>query len=111
MNRLYYPETLKDTNGQVSQVVRLSTWKIMQWNLVTHAGYMTCQHKDANGLCTWIYAHVGVKIWAIIRPKYTAEHRTVRKVDNLHKSILDCGEDELDQHDVATVFLSAGELL
>jgi hypothetical protein len=106
-----YP--IRDTdNPKEPQVVRLETWKIMQWNLLTHAGYATFPHKDANGLCTWVYAHVGIKIWAVVRPKCTEQHDSDRKLTSLHREVLNAGADELDQHgDVFTVFLSTGTLL
>lgn len=105
-------QELTEMQSKIPQVIRLSTWKIMQWNLMTHAGFATFPHKDANGFCTWIYAHVGIKIWAIIRPRYTEKHDTPWKLANLHRMIMDANADQLDQHgDISTVFLSAGDLL
>jgi hypothetical protein len=95
-----------------AQVIRLSTWKIMQWNLITHAGFVTEKHKDANGMCTWVYAHVGTKIWAIVRPKYTTKHSTWTKQRELHRNIMGANTEDLSEYgDVFTTFLEKGQIL
>jgi hypothetical protein len=53
------------------QTVRMDSMTMLRWCLMAHGTFVTYPHKDANGLCTWIYAHVGVKIWAILEPVYT----------------------------------------
>jgi hypothetical protein len=94
------------------QVFRMNIWQLMQWNLATHAGFVTYHHKDANGLCTWIYAHTGVKIWAVLEPKYTDEHKSRSEMDSLHKKICYSNGIEVSKFaNFTTVFLSAGELL
>ena len=38
------------------------------WDLVTHAGFLTEEHQDANGLNTFVYTHEGsLKLWGLIR--------------------------------------------
>jgi hypothetical protein len=84
----------------------------MQWNAITHGGYIDHQQKYPNGFCTWLYAHVGVKILAIIRPKYTTDDTTPHKVNNLHSRIVHSEPEGLREHaDVFSIFLSAGRVL
>lgn len=57
------------------QAVCFDNFSIQCWTLMTHGSYTAYPHKDVNRLCTWIFTHVGVKIWAIMEPKYTlSEH-------------------------------------
>jgi hypothetical protein len=94
------------------QVIRMCTWQMMQWNLLTHAGFVTFPHKDANGLCTWIYSHTGVKIWAIIEPKCTTQHNTRNKLNELHRRICYSETEQLAENaDIFTTFLSPGDIL
>jgi hypothetical protein len=95
------------------QAVRMDSFTMLRWDLVTHAGFPTFIHKDANGLCTWIFSHVGVKIWAILEPKYSTDHRTRTKQFALHKRMLDSPtSSDWDQASTMyTTFLAPGDML
>lgn len=92
------------------QVFRVSTWSIMQWTLMTHAGFLTYHHKDANGLCTWLYAHVGMKVWAVLEPRYTDHHSSRARIHQLHRNIMNSAAID-EEADVFTAFLRPGQLL
>jgi hypothetical protein len=106
------PNAQQEATLEGPQVIRMCTWKMMQWNLISHAGFATHIHKDSNGLCTWIYAHTGLKIWAVIRPKYKSRDNTRAKVQQLHKRLCYSPVNTLDeQAEIFTTFLSAGDVL
>ena len=83
------------------------------WNLLTHPGFVTYPHKDANDLCTWIYAHQGVKVWGILRPTYNAEKGSKEDVFKAHDAMVrppaDLSWD--NESEMYTIFLAAGDLL
>jgi len=96
------------------QVIRFDNVSMLRWTLMTHGGYATFNHKDANGMCTWMFAHTGVKIWAILEPKYLSpEHDTRRAQFNLHYKIM--GAPLLWEYeeasDMYTTFLAPGDML
>jgi hypothetical protein len=81
---------------------------------MTHGGYATYPHKDANGLCTWIFAHVGVKIWAILEPKYMQpEHDTRPAQFKLHYQMTGAPFrwNYEEASDMYTAFLAPGDML
>jgi hypothetical protein len=82
------PKAAKTQDLAGPQVVRMDTWTMLRWNLMCHGGYVTYPHKDANGLCTWIYANVGVKIWAILEPRYFSSDTSRKGQMDLHCDIM-----------------------
>jgi hypothetical protein len=94
-----------------AQVIRLDSWALMQWNIISHAGFLTHHHKDANGLCTWMYAHTGVKLWAVMQPVFNDSHNTRRKIHELNHSIMKARSSVDETCVVHTVFLQPGDLL
>ena len=101
------------TADMEAESVRLAAVKMSQWNLLTHAGFVTYPHKDANGVCTWIYAHQGVKVWGILRPTYTSEHNSKEDLFKVHEAMIKPPGDFSwgDQSQMYTIFLAAGDLL
>jgi hypothetical protein len=96
------------------QALRYDHVSIIRWNLISHGGYGTYPHKDANGLCTWIFAHVGVKIWAILEPKYLSPQHDRRAAQfKLHTRMM--GAPFTWQYeqasDMYTSFLAPGDML
>jgi hypothetical protein len=93
------------------QALRFDQVSMLRWTLISHAGYATYPHKDANGLCTWIFAHVGVKIWAVMEPKYLSPQHNKRAAQfTLHTRIMNSWQDE-QASDMYTVFLAPGDML
>lgn len=96
------------------QTVRFDSFSMLRWTLLGHGGYATYPHKDANGLCTWIFAHVGIKVWAIMEPKYVkTEHDTRRTQFKLHKAMMGAPFDwdyEKDSN-MYTTFLAPGGMM
>jgi hypothetical protein len=45
------------------EVVRFDTQRMMNWILITNAGYYTYIHHDSNGLLTWAMVGIGSKCW------------------------------------------------
>lgn len=39
------------------------------WKLLTHAGFLTLFHYDADGLSTWTSVVNGAKLWCYLKPK------------------------------------------
>jgi hypothetical protein len=95
------------------QVIRMDTLTMLRWNLMCHGGYVTYPHKDANGLCTWIYAHVGVKVWAILEPRYLPSHVSRKSQMDLHYDIMGAPVTWTFEKasSMYTTFLGAGDVL
>jgi hypothetical protein len=53
------------------QVIKPANWSSHGWRLVSHPGAFTHPHNDCCGLCTYVVAETGCKIWAIMQPKST----------------------------------------
>jgi hypothetical protein len=92
------------------QAVRFDTFSLLRWSLMTHGGYVTYPHKDANGLCTWLYANVGVKVLAILEPRYSPEHATRRAQFKLNSDVMRHWEHN-KVSDMYTTFLAPGDML
>jgi hypothetical protein len=107
------PPTLPKTEQPLTgpQAVRFDSFSMLRWTLMAHGGYVTYLHKDSNGLCTWVFAHVGVKIWAIKEPKYSdPEHNTRHRQFKLHHDMMQ--DWELDPASgMYTTFLAAGDMM
>ena len=96
------------------QAVRFDTFLMLRWTLMAHGGYVTYPHKDANGLCTWIFVHVGVKVWAIFEPTcLSPDHDSCRGQFKLHEQIMGAPLtwDYEKVSDMYTTFLAPGDLL
>ncbi|KAG2045475.1 hypothetical protein BDR06DRAFT_1015617 [Suillus hirtellus] len=46
------------------------------WGMAHHAGFLTYPHHDAEGTLTWVRMEVGVKFWAVFRPKSRRDDRS-----------------------------------
>jgi hypothetical protein len=81
------------------QLIRFDNWRSQAWDLITHAGFLTYPHHDANGLCTYTFTQCGMKIWGSlqfkdgtantarhdlinINEKMVAEHDAYKKVSD-----------------------------
>ena len=93
--------------------MRTTNKKMSRWALLTHAGFVTYPHKDADGVCTWVYAHQGVKIWGILKPTCETTRCSKEDLFQAHdKMISPPGEWTWEQNSsMYTMFLAAGDLL
>lgn len=92
--------------------LRLAHITMSRWGLLTQAGFVTTPHKDANGLCTWIYAHKGVKIWGVLKPNYTKGHSKEDLIEAHATMLSGHGTWKWEQSSsMYTLFLAAGDLL
>ncbi|KAI0040341.1 hypothetical protein FA95DRAFT_1577014, partial [Auriscalpium vulgare] len=41
--------------------------RLRNWDILTHAGFLTHVHHDANGMATWGTVNDGAKLWGIVR--------------------------------------------
>jgi hypothetical protein len=93
--------------------IQMASLKMSRWNLLTHPGFVTYPHKDANGLCTWVYAHQGVKIWGVLKPTSKSDACSQEDMFRAHAAMTtppgDISWD--DNSKMYTIFLSAGDLL
>ena len=87
--------------------------RLSRWNLLTHPGFVTGAHKDANGLCTWVYAHQGVKIWGVLTPSHKPDSCTKEQLFEEHDTMLaPFGDTSWDTNSsMYTIFLAPGDLL
>jgi hypothetical protein len=95
------------------QVVRIDSLYMLRWTLLTHGGYVTYPHVDANGLLSWLCSDFGVKIWAILNPKYAADDDTRAKHFRLHGKMMNSPVSWTfeEASDMYTTFLSPGDVL
>jgi hypothetical protein len=93
--------------------VSVDNLRLSRWNLLTHPGFVTGVHKDANGLCTWVYAHQGVKIWGVVKPSHESDLCSKEDRFKLHEAMLAPYGDPLwdSNSDIYTIFLAPGDLL
>lgn len=49
--------------------VHPENFTVKGWAILHHAGYLTYPHHDAEGTLTWLRMEIGVKFWAVFRPK------------------------------------------
>jgi hypothetical protein len=96
------------------QTIRYDTGSMLRWSLLTHGGYVTYPHKDANGLCTWIFAQTGIKIWAILDPSYVSPDHHKRSAQfGLHSKMMYAPlRWDFEEHSGRySVFLAPGDML
>lgn len=93
------------------QLIRYDNWRSQAWDLITHGGFLTYPHHDANGLCTYTYIQCGMKIWAALQLKGSTA-RTPRQ------DLLELNARMVEQEDIYrevtktfNLFLSPGDLL
>lgn len=48
------------------QAVSGDSEKVRGWDLMTHGGFVTYGHHDADGLCTYVTPRSGSKIWVYL---------------------------------------------
>lgn len=93
------------------QLVRYDNWRSQAWDLMSHAGFLTYPHHDANGLCTYIFAQCGMKIWAILYFKDIYTEMTRQRLIDLSTEMVDENDAYQKISEPFNIFLSPGDLL
>jgi hypothetical protein len=80
------------------------------WLLLTHGGFFTYCHHDAEGNCTFVIVNSGAKIWAIL-----AEEGEIQSREDLYASVdqlLGPQKSVYGTHGVAgTIVLEPGDIM
>ena len=80
------------------------------WIILTHAGFVTELHQDSDGLGTFIYAHMGTKIWCVAKPRVKEVFKTRREFFELFETVFS-SPDLMEHADCFVMFLNPGDLL
>jgi hypothetical protein len=105
-----YPDLVFAQKG--STVIRSTTWTSQGWRLLTHAGYFTFPHHDCCGLCTYVVANAGAKIWAVMRPKSGICPKSLEGLFKALRSGTEFSlEDLYSKVDIVTVCLEEGDVM
>jgi hypothetical protein len=59
----------------IKSKVHPENFTVKGWGLLHHAGFLSYPHHDAEGTLTWVRMEVGVKFWAVFRPKRYQDNR------------------------------------
>lgn len=61
------PKDNREPRYEISgpETVRFDSQRMMNWVLMTKAGFYTFIHHDSNGLLTWVMVLAGSKIWGL----------------------------------------------
>ncbi|KAG1724834.1 hypothetical protein EDD22DRAFT_961751 [Suillus occidentalis] len=54
-------------NVPITSRVHPENFTMKGWGLLSHAGFLTYPHHDAEGMLTWVRLEAGLKFWAIFR--------------------------------------------
>ena len=84
----------------------------MRWELLTHGGFLTYGHHDAEGQVTWNTARSGAKLWIIIQPKNTDDDpQTIEEFYTLLDKLLPDLDAIPDRFEVFTVLIEPGQVM
>jgi hypothetical protein len=78
------------------------------WVLVTHGGFISHCHHDAEGLGTFMIINCGAKLWAIHEPQPDTPASSKREMFKHFDKLFDEGE---DGHVTETILLERGDIL
>ena len=78
------------------------------WNLLTHGGFLTYAHHNANGQMTWTACHSGAKLWVCINPKDT---KTKEALFQSNDKLLSDNDEVPDDFDISTILLEPDEFM
>lgn len=82
------------------------------WDLITHRGFVTFLHHDADGKLTWITPRGGAKLWTILRLKNpNADCTTREELTHVYDLLLNDLDDIPDKFEVITILLEPGQVL
>lgn len=96
------------------QVIRFDQIRTQSWDLISHGGFLTWPHHDANGLCTFMQVQSGMKIWGMLDLKPPAAGETPggrSEVMEWHKAVVEENDAYLNATEGYNVFLEAGDFM
>lgn len=95
------------------RVVLYDVIRAKTWDLLTHGGFVTYIHHDADGQLTWTTCRSGAKIWFIIRPKASEERKakSMKALFSLYDKLLTDSNSVPDEFEVAVILLEPGKTL
>lgn len=96
------------------KVVLYDFVKAKTWDLLTHSGFLTYIHHDANGQMTWTTCRNGAKIWIIVQPKKELLGDNAKDLYKLIDLLIDDYDDLstlLEKFDFYAILLEPGQVL
>ena len=83
------------------------------WDLLTHGGFATYVHHDADGQMTWVTCRSGAKLWFIIHPKASEERKrkTLKTLFRLYDTLLTDSNSVPKEFEVSVILLEPGQTL
>ena len=95
------------------KVILYDVIRAKSWDLLTHAGFATYIHHDADGQMTWVTCRSGAKLWFIIHPKASEERKrkTIEELFTLYDTLLPDSGEVPNDFKVSVVLLEPGQIL
>jgi hypothetical protein len=81
------------------------------WTLLTHGGFLTYAHHDADGQMTWTACSSGAKLWVTINPKDMSKYKTKESLFRLYDKLLSDDDEIPEDFDVTTILLEMDEFV
>ena len=83
------------------------------WDHLTHGGFVTYVHHDADGQLTWVTCRSGAKLWFLLIPKKDKEgkRKSIKDWYQLHDQLLQNSREIPDDFEVCSVLLEPGQVL
>ena len=81
------------------------------WNLLTHGGFLTHAHHNADSQMTWTTCHSGAKLWVCINPKDTSKYKLKEALLQLYNKLLSDNDEVPDDFDISTILLEPDEFM
>ena len=85
--------------------------QLRSWNLLTHGGFLTYAHHNANGQMTWTTCHSGAKLWVFINPKDTSKYKMKEALFQLYDKLLSDNDEVPADFDISTILLEPDEFV
>lgn len=81
------------------------------WDLLTHGGFLTYAHHDADGQMTWTACRSGAKLWVSVNPKDTSKYKTKESLFRLYDKLLTDDDIIPEEFNVSTILLEPDEIM
>ena len=87
--------------------------QLKTWDLLTHGGFVTDVHHDADGQLTWVTCQSGAKLWFLVFPKKDEEgkRKSIKDWYQLHDQLLQDSKEIPDDFKVCSILLESGQVL
>jgi len=106
----YYGPDADVSNGP--KTVLYDLLRSLRWELLTHGGFLTCSHHDAEGQVTWNTTWSGAKLWIIIQPKNTDDDpQMIEEFYTLLDKLLPDLDAIPNRFEVFTVLIEPGQVM